>query len=113
MKAVVCSNNKPLSICIFIVVLSLLTTLTTAAPSPNPNEIQVNLQGFINQAVAEGKKYIKIPGGRYYVEPEQENSQTHLVLNNLVGVEIDATNVELVWYVSWQQHSIDTVCILT
>jgi hypothetical protein len=51
------------------------------------------LPDMIYAALAQGQTMIKIPPGRYYVEPERG---THLRLENIEGFTIDATGVEMV-----------------
>jgi hypothetical protein len=78
---------------------------TAAPPQPGPeagyreSPTTNTIQAIINQSLLDGQKDIKIPEGKYYVEPTEENLQTHLLLENLQDVTIDATNVELIWYV--------------
>lgn len=52
-----------------------------------------DLQGFIDQELAKGKKEIHIPAGRYRVKP---NGNKHLLLKNLKDVTILANGVELI-----------------
>jgi hypothetical protein len=117
MKVICCRNKSLTSKLSFKVVLLCLLLLANFSPTtakkkdviPVDEEVTMDIftrsssskdiQQIINTAVSQGQKYITIPAGKYYMEPNQENSRSHLFLNNLVDVEIDATGVELIWYV--------------
>lgn len=52
-----------------------------------------NLRDFINGEIAAGKKIIKVPEGRYELEPSKGS---HLLFDGLSDISIDARGVELV-----------------
>ena len=52
-----------------------------------------DLQGFVDQAIAEGQSRIVIPPGRYRVTPRKHQ---HLVLHQLKDVEVIADGVEMI-----------------
>ena len=72
--------------------LFLATPLTRAANSVS-NGAPFDLQGFLDKELAEGKKEIVVPPGRYRVTPRQRQ---HLVLRNLRDVRIVADGVEMI-----------------
>jgi hypothetical protein len=55
-----------------------------------------DLQAFIGAELAQGEKYITIPAGRHYIQPQASNGRVHLLLENLVDVTIDGTDAELI-----------------
>lgn len=52
-----------------------------------------DLRGFISNELAVGRTHIVVPPGRYRVEPEHGR---HLIFRQLSGIEIVASNVEMV-----------------
>lgn len=70
--------------------LTLMVPAILAAAGPLPDNL---LQRILAEGVASGKPEIKIPAGRYEIEPEDG---IHLLLQDLHNVTIDATGVELV-----------------
>jgi len=63
------------------------------APEKEVKEVASRiLPDMIEAGLAAGQSFIKIPPGRYYVAPK---NGTHLRLENIEGVTIDATGVEM------------------
>ncbi|WP_197528338.1 right-handed parallel beta-helix repeat-containing protein [Aeoliella mucimassa] len=77
----------------------LLITLVACCPwmRANAAEAEVgtpfDLQGYVDQAIAEGQSRIVIPPGRYRVTPRNHQ---HLVLHQLQDVEVIADGVEMI-----------------
>ena len=69
----------------------ILFVLFCAAIAP-AKEI-TDLQGMINRQIAEGKKTITIPSGRYYVKPVK---RAHLTFSGLSDITIIADGVEMI-----------------
>ncbi len=60
---------------------------------PGTPVVDFDLQGYVDKKLAGGEKEITVPPGRYRVTPKQK---VHLTLNDLDGVKIDATGVEMI-----------------
>ncbi len=81
----------------WLMLASLWVPITIAAEADsasltNPGT-DFELQGFIDQAIQAGQKYIVIPAGRYRVSPR---NREHLVLKDLLDIQIDAKGVEMI-----------------
>jgi hypothetical protein len=79
----------------YIILVGLLVCLVGCAKSQQDSldTPTRELPDMIYAALAKGQTTIKIPPGRYYVAPR---NGTHLRLENIQGVTIDATGVEMV-----------------
>jgi hypothetical protein len=80
---------------VWLLVLCSLSGSACAAPKLTDSQAKATreLPDMIAAALAEGAKSVKIPPGRYFVQPKRG---THLRLENIDGFTIDATGVEMV-----------------
>jgi hypothetical protein len=73
------------------------TETPTTTKDNNDDKVIWDVQSFVNDKLKSGEKYIKLPTGRHYVQPNNNHEWgVHLRLFNLVDVTIDGRGTELI-----------------